>query len=457
MHRYIGSRHFYRRLFAVMLPILIQTVITNFVNLLDNIMVGQVGTEPMSGVAIITQLLFVFNLCIFGGLAGAGIFTAQYYGAGDEQGVAESVRAKLFIALGTVLVFAAIFVFAGDKLIAQFIHPGGEALDLEATRRHAADYLRIMLIQMPPFALQMVYATTLRETGETLLPMKAGMAAVLVNLTLNYILIFGKLGMPALGVEGAAIATVIARFTECGIVVFFAHRSSRGHFLARAWTSWRIPASLARAVAVTGLPLLLNELLWSSGQTFLNQCYSVRGLEVVSALSISTTVSNLFFTSFIAMGNAIGIIVGQLLGAGELERAVDEDRKLIAFAVALCTLVGAVMALIAPYVPRVYNTTESVHRLAGRLLLVTAATMPFHGFANACYFTMRAGGRATLTFAFDSGWQWLIVIPLAFVLSRFTAVPILPMFAAVAVAESVKCLLGWYFVKRGDWVRDLVN
>ena len=181
MRKYIGDRAFYRRLFSVMLPILIQSVITNFVNLLDNVMVGQVGTEPMSGVAIVNQLLFVFNLCIFGGLAGAGIFTAQYYGAGDDKGVADSFRAKLYIAFGAVLCFAAIFLTAGETLIAQFIHEGNEALDLAATMRHAKDYLAIMLVQLPPFALQMAYSSTLRETGETLLPMKAGLAAVLVN------------------------------------------------------------------------------------------------------------------------------------------------------------------------------------------------------------------------------------------------------------------------------------
>ena len=458
MQKYIGDRAFYRRLFSVMLPILIQSIITNFVNLLDNVMVGQVGTEPMSGVAIVNQLLFVFNLCIFGGLAGAGIFTAQYYGAGDDKGVADSFRAKLYIAFGAVLCFTAIFLTAGETLIAQFIHEGNEALDLAATMRHAKDYLAIMLVQLPPFALQMAYSSTLRETGETLLPMKAGIAAVLVNLTLNYILIFGKLGAPALGVEGAAIATVIARFTECGIIVLWTHRHrERNRFLDTAFKTWRIPGRLLRAVAVTGLPLLVNELLWSSGMTFLNQCYSLRGLEVVSAVNISSTVGNLFFTSFIAMGNAISILIGQLLGAGELERAVDEDRKLIAFAVVLCTLVGALMALVAPFVPRVYNTTDAVRRLAGQLLLLTAACMPFHGFANACYFTLRAGGRAAITFVFDSGWQWGIVLPLAFELSRFTAVPIVPMVAAVLAAENAKCFLGYAFVRRRAWVRDLVN
>ena len=306
MQKYIGDRAFYRRLFSVMLPILIQSVITNFVNLLDNVMVGQVGTEPMSGVAIVNQLLFVFNLCIFGGLAGAGIFTAQYYGAGDDKGVADSFRAKLYIAFGAVLCFAAIFLTAGETLIAQFIHEGNEALDLAATMRHAKDYLAIMLVQLPPFALQMAYSSTLRETGETLLPMKAGIAAVLVNLTLNYILIFGKLGAPALGVEGAAIATVIARFTECGIIVLWTHRHrERNRFLDTAFKTWRIPGSLLRAVAVTGLPLLANELLWSSGMTFLGQCYSMRGLEAVSADNICRTISNLFFCAFLSMGNAI--------------------------------------------------------------------------------------------------------------------------------------------------------
>ena len=458
LDRFIGSRAFYGKLFSIMLPILVQSVITNFVNLLDNVMVGQVGTEPMSGVAIVNQLLFVFNLCIFGGLAGAGIFTAQYYGSGDHKGVAESFRAKLYIALGAVLVFEGVFLFGGETLIRQFIHEGQEALDMAATLRYAKGYLGIMLIQIPPFALQMAYTTTLRETGETVLPMKAGIAAVLVNLVLNYILIFGKLGAPALGVEGAAIATVIARFVECGIIVIWTHRHrERNRFLAWAYSGFAIPPKLLRAIAITGLPLLINELLWSSGQTILNQCYSLRGLEVVSAVNISSTVSNLFFTSFLAMGNATAIIVGQLLGAGELERAVDEDRKLIAFAVTLCACVGVVMALIAPIVPRIYNTSDHVRGLASQLLLVVAATMPFHAFANCCYFTLRSGGRAAITFLFDSGYLWALELPFAFFLSRATNMPILPMYIAVQAVECAKCILGFIFVKRRVWVRDLVN
>ena len=168
-----------------MLPILVQNVITNFVSLLDNIMVGQVGTEPMSGVAIVNQLIFVFNLCIFGGLAGAGIFTAQYYGKNDSKGVADTFRAKLYIAAFTSAAFIVVFLLFGEQLIMQFIHEGEEQLDMAATLNYGKDYLAVMLIQIPPFALQQVYASTLKESGETLMPMKAGIIAVLVNLVGN--------------------------------------------------------------------------------------------------------------------------------------------------------------------------------------------------------------------------------------------------------------------------------
>ena len=454
----IGDRAFYRRLFTVMLPILVQNIITNFVNLLDNVMVGQVGTEPMSGVAIVNQLLFVFNLCIFGGLAGAGIFTAQFYGKKDDQGIAESIRGKIYIAAGVLAVALFILIGYGEELIMQFIHEGEEGLDMAATLEYGKDYLKVMLLQVFPFAVMQIYSSTLRETGETVLPMKAGIVAVLVNLTGNYILIFGKLGAPALGVVGAAIATVISRYAECLIVVVWTHtHKQRCPYIREVYKSPRIPSELVKKIVFMGLPLLVNELLWSGGMTMLNQCYSVRGLEVVSAMNISTTVSNLFFCAFFAMGNTVAIMVGQLLGAGQLEQAVEEDRKLIAFAVALCAAVGVVMALLAPAIPKIYNTTDTVRRLAEDLLLVVSATMPVHGFNNACFFTLRSGGKTIITFVFDSMYLWVLCVPLAFILSRFTAVPILPLFIAVQLPDLVKAAMGYVMVKKRMWVKNLVK
>lgn len=455
IRKLIGDRAFYRRVLAVMIPILIQNVITNFVSMLDNIMVGQVGTEPMSGVAIVNQLLFVFNLSIFGGLAGAGIFTAQFYGKNDDGGVADTLRAKLYIALAILAAAYAVLLLFGSALIAQFIHEGGGTLDMEATLRYGEDYLRVMFFGLPPFVLTQVYASTLRETGETVLPMKAGIAAVFTNMTLNYILIFGKLGIAARGVVGAAEATVVSRFVECFIVVFWTHRHRQG-YMSRAYSTFAIPAPLVRNIARLGLPLLVNELLWSGGITALSQCYSMRGLEVVSAENISNTVSNLFFCAYFAMGTTVSIMVGQLLGAGETERAVDEDRKLIAFAVALSVAVGAVMALLAPYIPNIYNTTDSVKAIAAELLLVNAAMMPVNAFTNSCYFTLRSGGKTIITFLFDSVYLWVLCVPLAFTLSRYTEVPILPMFIAVQAMDFIKAGVGFALVRRRKWVKNLV-
>lgn len=458
LRSFIGDRAFYRKLFAVLIPILIQNLITNFVSLLDNIMVGQVGTEPMSGVAIVNQLFFVFFLCVFGGLAGAGIFTAQFFGKGDHEGVRSSFRAKLYIAFGAVLFFFLAFLLRGEQLILLFLHEGQEQLDLAATLRHAKAYLSVMLLQMLPFAVGQIYSSTLRETGETLLPMKAGVTAVFVNLLFNYILIFGKLGAPALGVVGAAAATVIARFVECAIVVLWTHRhAERCRFIVGAYRSLKVPAALVRKLVPLGAPLLLNEFLWSGGMTTLNQCYSVRGLEVISALNISSTVSNLFFCAFLAMGNAISILIGQLLGAGELDRAVDEDRKLIAFSIVLSAAVGAVMALLAPLVPQIYNTTDTVKALAVKLLYVSAAAMPMNAYTNACYFTLRSGGKTVITFIFDSAFVWVLAVPTAFVLSRFTAMPIVPLYITVYALDLIKCVIGFVLVRRRTWVNNIVS
>ena len=456
--KYIGDRAFYRRVFAVMVPVLIQQVITNFVSLLDNLMVGQIGTEPMSGVAIVNQLLFVFNLCIFGGMAGPGIFTAQFYGREDPDGVRHTFRAKWYVGVVSTAVGLLVLVLGGTKLISLFLHEGDAGLDLMETLRQGQAYLRVMLWQMLPFAAVQVYASTLRETGETMVPMRAGLIAVGVNLVFNYILIFGKLGAPVMGVRGAAIATVLARVVEFLIVAIWTHRhTDKCSFIRGAYRSARVPLDLAKKMTVMGLPLLVNEVLWSSGMTTLNQCYSLRGLEVVSAMNISSTVSNLFFCAFFAMGTTVSIVVGQHLGAGRLQQAVDEDRKLIAFAVALCCGVGAVMALISPLIPRLYNTTDVVRHLAEELLIVTSVMMPFFAFTNGCYFTLRSGGKTMITFLFDSAFVWGVCIPLAFFLSRCTSLAILPMYILVQSLELIKCITGFLLVKSRRWVNNLVS
>ena len=452
-----GDKAFYKMVLGVAVPMMIQNGITNFVGLLDNIMVGRIGTEQMSGIAIVNQLLLVFNLAIFGAISGAGIFGAQYFGCGDHKGVRHTFRFKVYICAAITVIGILILSLFGENLILMYLHGENSELSLEAALRYGQQYLWVMLIGLIPFGVEQIYTSTLRECGETMVPMKAGVVAVLVNLVLNYLLIFGKFGFPKLGVVGAAVATVISRYVQASIVVIWTHRhADRMPFIVGAYKEFTIPSQLTGKILVKGTPLMINEIMWSAGMATLMQCYSVRGLDTVAALNISSTISNLFNIVFMAMGGAISIIVGQLLGAGKMEEAKDTDTKLIAFSVFSCVGIGAVLILLAPLFPMLYNTSADVKELATWFLRIAAACMPIAAFMHASYFTLRSGGKTVITFLFDSVFMWVVSIPLAYVLSRFTDMPIIPLYLACQLIDILKCILGFVLLKKGVWLHNIV-
>lgn len=458
MKKLIGNRQFYKMVLMVAVPIMIQNGITNFVSLLDNIMVGQVGTVQMSGVAIANNLIFVYNLCIFGAISGAGIFGAQFYGKGNHEGVRDTFRFKCMISAVLLLIAAAVFLLWGGELISLYLKGEGATEDIASTFSYGKEYLYIMLIGFIPFTVVQIYSGTLRECSETFVPMAAGVTAVFVNLLFNYILIFGHFGALRMGVAGAAWATVISRFVECGITVTWTHtHKQRNPFIVQAYRSFKIPGGLAWQIVKKGTPLMANEALWASGIAVLNQCYSFRGLEVVAGQNISSTVANLFNVVFIALGSSVSIIIGQLLGAGKMEEAVDKDRKLIFFSVAVCFVIGGAMTLIAPAFPRLYNTSDSVRSLAAGFIIAEAVFMPVNAFIHASYFTLRSGGKTVVTFLFDSVYIWVISVPAAFLLTRFTQMPIIGLYFACKSLDLIKCLIGFILLKKRVWVQNIVG
>ena len=454
----IGDKKFYLRVVSIVLPMIIQMTVTNVVNLLDNVMVGRVGTLQMSAVAIVNQLIFVFNLCIFGGLAGAGIFSTQYAGAKDNEGVRFCFRAKTVIG-ATMLILAAIIFFVFPKpLISMYLAEGTSASDASATLGYGLSYLKIMVIGLIPFTVTQIYSSTLREIGETKLPMIASLVAIFINLVFNYLLIFGKFGFPKLGVAGAAIATVMSRFAEAVIIVVISTlKSDKYPFIKGALRSLYVPLSLCKSILTKGMPLLINEFLWSAGMAMLLQCYSVRGLDVVAAVNISNTVNNLFNVVFLTMGNAVAVIVGQHLGANEIEEAKASVWRLLSLAVATCAVMGTLMALLAPIIPNIYNTELHVKQMATGFLYTVAFLMPVYAFAHNCYFTLRSGGRTIITFLFDSLFTWGVCVPAAFLLARYTSLPILTLYFTIQSLEFLKCVVGFFMVKKGMWIRNIVG
>ena len=456
--RYVGDKNFYKTVFAVALPIMLQNGITQFVNLLDNIMVGQVGNEQMSGVAIVNQLLFVFNLCVFGAVSGAGIFTAQFHGKNNEEGVRQTFRFKFIFCFFFALFGIGVLALFNESLIGLYLSDGSAEGDLALTLSYGQDYLWIMLIGLMPFALTQSYGSTLRETEKTVLPMVAGFIAVGLNCIGNYILIFGRFGAPALGVKGAAISTVVSRFLEVGILVVTVWvKRKRYPFIVKAYRYlFRIDKKLVSDIFRKGMLLLVNEALWAGGVSALAQCYSQRGLAVVAGYNISSTVTNVFNISYMALGISIGIIIGKYLGAKDFDRAVDEVRKMVVFSVFVGVLMGVVMAAFSSFFPQIYNTTEEAKELASDFMLVTACMMPVYSFQNACYFTLRSGGKTLITFFYDSVFVWVAGFPVAFLLVKLTTLPVIDVFLVVCAMDVLKSIFGYVLLKKRIWLNQLV-
>ncbi len=455
--KYMGDRAFYRHYLLLAVPMILQNAITNLVSFLDNIMVGQLGTEQMSGVAIVNQLIFVYNLAIFGAVSAASIFGAQYFGNGDHRGHMHSFRFKLYATLLVSGLTMLLLLTKGSNLISLYLTDtvGNGATDVAL--QYGKQYLVIMLVGLVPFAVNQAYATNIKETGQTLVPMLASFVAVGTNAVLDYLLIFGVGPFPELGVTGAALATVIARYVEAVIVVIWAHRNrEKNRYLEGAYRGFGILVSELKTILIKGLPLMFNEVLWAAGMTTVTQCYSVRGLDVVAGLNIATTITNLFNIVYIQLGACISIVVGQYLGAGELEKAKDADNKMIVFSVFCCVIMAAIMFLVGGFFPDIYNTTAEIKDLATKFIAVSALIMPFCSFSHASYFTLRSGGKTMVTFLFDSVFTWVVVVPAAFLLAHGTGLGIVSVYFLVQATELIKVVIGYCMVRSNVWVVKMV-
>lgn len=456
--KYIGDRAFYKSVLIMVIPMILQSFVTNLVSMVDNIMVGQIGTEQMSSVSIVNQFVFVFNITVFGAVAGPGIFGAQFFGKGDHRGQKYTFRFRLIAVTAIIALGTAVFYFFDDTLISLFLSKDDDPAKIADTLRYGKEYMFIILFGLFPFGIGQAYASVIRECGETTIPMITSFSAVGVNFLLDYGLIFGKLGMPEMGVSGAAVATVVSKFIEAAVMIVWAHtHTEKNKYIVGLYRQLYIPGDLTRNMIFKGIPLLFNEFLWAAGMSAIAQCYSVRGLDVVAARNISATMTNLFSAIYIQLGACIGIIVGAKLGADKLKDARETDNKLLFFSVAATVAAAAAAIPFAAFFPKIYNTESAVRSLAAYMIIIQALAMPLCAYTNACYFTLRSGGKTAITFLFDFGYTFFVMFPLAFVLAYFTKMDIRLLFAVVTFSEIIKVIIGYFMVKSDVWINNIVS
>lgn len=451
----IGDRHFYKYLLGITVPIILQNLITNLISLIDNIMVGRLGTEEVAAVAIISQILVIYTLTLFGTVSGAGIFTTQYFGKGDHERLKYMIRYKVLAGLIITVIMCTVFLTLDDAIIGAYLSDGGYGdCDLAKTLELAKTYLRIVVIGFIPGAVTQVISGTLFESGNTTVPMIGGFCAIISNTVLNFILIFGIGCFEEMGVAGAAVATAVSRFVELAVVLWYVVRNIEKHsYFKSALKGLYIPGCEVRRILLKGIPLIINEFACSFGMSLVTLSYSKYGVAVIAGRNISGTVVSLFDTAFRAFGYAVGILAGKRLGAGMFEEAVSEVKKTNALAVAVSVLTAVAVFCVSGLIPSLYQVSDEAKETAVFFMRVSAVFMPLSCAANLLYFTMRAGGRIYTTFLLDGGFLLFVSVPTAFLLNGVLSVRMLAV--VLSLTTVIKVVAGVILFERRVWVKKL--
>jgi putative MATE family efflux protein len=449
MNKYIGDRQFYKTLFKVAAPLVLQQLITTSVQLVDNVMVGRLGEQSIAAVSVVNQLYFIVILITFGAMGGAGIFTAQFFGSKDFDKLKQTYRFKLMIGLGVAILSFLIFTFFGRSLISLFTSN-------EDTINLALGYLSYARWSAFPWIIAVAIGNTFRETGITKPLLYISLVSITTNTILNYLLIFGNFGAPNLGVEGAAIATLIARFVEFGLTWILLKKRGQ-HFDTTMKSVFAIDKKLLGGMIVMALPLMLNETLWSSGQTVFLYAYSTRGDQALAAMNITGAISQIVFVTFGAIATAVAVLVGNTLGRNELEEAKANSKKLFATAIMVAVVAGMILFTLSFFILNIYDVADITKQTAQFNIRINALFIPVYSFNVTLYFTLRAGGDTKSTVLMDAGYMWVIPVPVSLLLAYLTHLPVTMMFLIIQSLEIPKMLFGLTRYRMNRWVRNLAH
>ena len=423
------------------LPSVIAQTINMLYNMVDRMYIGaipDVGAYALTGVGLTLPLITLISA--FSSLFGTGgaPLASIKLGEGNEKAAGRILGVSAFMLMCTSAILFLFIQLAMNPLLIAF----GAS---ENTLPYAGEYLRIYLFGTAFVQLVMGLNPFISAQGCAKEAMLSVVIGAVLNIALDPLFIF-TLGM---GVRGAALATVLSRYVECAIIMIWTHRHKlQAPFIEGAYRSMLVPLHLVGDIFRKGMPLLVNEFLWSAGMATLNQAYSTRGLAVVASMNICSTISNLFNVVWLSMGTVVAIMVGQQLGASEFDRAKTTVRRLMLVSLAGAVAIGVVMIAFAPLFPRLYNTTEEVRYIASRLLMIVALAGPVNSFCHCCYFTLRSGGKTWITFLFDSAYLWVLSIPLARLLTGATLWPILPIYVICTFVDVLKALAGGILIKK---------
>lgn len=446
----LKDKRFWNLMVNIGLPIAIQNLILNSLTLVDNILIGGLGDANIAAVGVANKLTFIFMIFLFGINSGASIFSAQFWGKKDIIGVRMVLGLSIILSLGFSIPFTLAGVLASHSIVDIFSN------DPDVIQK-GASFLGIVALTYPISAITTSYSMQSRGVGRTKVPLLASAIALTVNTVLGYILIYGKFGMPAMGIKGAAIATLVARIIECLIILVIIY-----------WNKYELAAKLSefrgynndflRRFSKPVLPVILNELLWSIGVTGYTYFYGVMGTEAVATVQILDVINAMFVSLFMGLGNACGAIIGNLIGAGNENTARVYAKRSIVLAVGLAVVISGLLLLMAPFFLSFFNISDTTMEICKKTIIVYAAYM-IPKIINMIMIVgvCRGGGDTVFAAIIDVGAPWLIGLPMAYIGVKVLALPMFFVMAMINLEEIVKCILGIYRLLSDKWLHNLVK
>lgn len=440
----------YRRLFSIALPIMLQQFISSSLNLVGGLMIGQLGETAVAAVGLSNQVYFVLTLFLFGIFSGAAIFTAQLWGKRDLPNIHRVFGLAILLGMTAALIFFSAAVFFPEKTLSIYTTD-------PAVIEQGSQYLRIIGWSYLFTALTFALASTLRSTGDVRTPLFVSMTALALAAGLSYVLIFGKLGFPQMGVPGAAVGAAVARVLET-LALYSLARLRRSPVLASPRALFSLDWLFTRSVLRRALPVAFNELLWSLGITTYNAIYAHIGTDAIAAINISSTIENLAFVIFIGISDATAILVGHEIGAGDEETAYRLARGSVWLVIAGGVLMGGLIFLLSGPLLSLYKVAPVTLTYARRVLIAVAASLWLR-VSNMTFFVgiFRAGGDTRFGFILDALTIWFVGVPLAYAGAFFLHLPVYWVYPLVLTEEAVKWVVALFRFGSRRWIHNVTQ
>jgi putative MATE family efflux protein len=453
LHRaadYYRDPEYFHQLFKIGIPITLQQVVFSLLNMVGTIMVGQRGDVALAAVGVAGQVYFLLNLFLFGIISGSAMVTAQLWGKRDIP----SIRKVLALCLWMSLTISGIFMLLAEIIPAQIVKVYSSDSQVIIL---GSNYLRILAGAFLFFAITLSFSLVLRSIGNVKLPASISVASLMLNILLSYGLIFGKLGMPEMGVLGAAWAAFISRILECGALLAIVY-ISRSPVAASVRELFSFDVHFFMRVMKPILPVILNEFLWSLGITAYNAVYGHIGTEALAAINILSTVDNLAISLFMGISNATSVAVGNSIGAGEQEKAYRYAGRSLVLGTALAVLVGSLVLLMRAPVISLYKVSLEAADSTYYLLTVLGLFLWIRGTNMTIVIgLLRGGGDTRYSLVLDGFIIWILGVPMALLGAFVFHLPIQWVYLMVMSEEVTKWILGLrrYFSRK--WIHDLTH